>query len=112
MTRGHWLVLCLVVAALVLGGAGLTLSYLTTKHLRGTVSDPKGTPIAGAVVTLAGRSTFTDAQGRFEIQVPRGTWLLIVFADGYQSIEQIVVLDDWLTTDYTAPVTLIPKEML
>lgn len=42
-----------------------------TGHLTGTAIDaPSGQPLAGALVTAGQRSTLTDAQGRFSLDVP------------------------------------------
>lgn len=63
--------------------------------LRGTVTDPSGSAVAGAAVVLSNpgldleRSTTTGAQGEYQfIQVPPGTYSLKVTAAGFSGYEQ------------------------
>lgn len=50
---------------------------------------PKGTPVAGATVTVTGTATTTasDAAGNFVLEQPAGTWSLTVAADGFETFE-------------------------
>lgn len=53
----------------------------------GTISNDKGEPLVGATVIIKGTSTgsVTDAQGRYSIQVPDGSSVLLFSFLGYQS---------------------------
>lgn len=95
--------------ALVVVGSLLTFLYLSNKTIHGQVLDPQGAPIANAVVTAAGRSTFSDQQGQFVLQVPRGVWQLMTFADGYQATEQTVDVSDWLALAFMIEPSLKPN---
>lgn len=110
MSKLSALLIILVALALVLGGIGLGIAYFETKTLQGTVLDSGGAPIAKAAVTLAGRSTFSNAQGYFEIHFPRGAHTLYVFADGYQEISHALNANDFFQQNFSAQLTLQPKE--
>lgn len=109
MTKFTLLLIFLVIIALVLGGIGLGVSYLETKTVQGTVTDATGAPIDRAAVTIAGRSTFSNAQGFYEIQFPRGAWELRAFADGFQETAQQLDADAWLKQNFSAAVTMQPR---
>lgn len=104
------LLIVLVLVAVILGGAGLGVSYFETKTLRGTVVDDQGAAISQAAVTVAGRSTLSDAQGAFEIQFPRGAWKLRAFADGFQATTQPVDASDFREQRFSAALELSPRE--
>jgi iron complex outermembrane receptor protein len=54
--------------------------------LAGVVRAPNGDAIAGATLTIeSGRSAVTDTQGRFTLDVPRGTHTVRVSRDGFQA---------------------------
>lgn len=95
--------------ALVVVVSLLTFVYLGNKTIHGQVRDPQGAPIVNAAVTAAGRSTFSDQQGQFILQVPRGVWQLMTFADGYQTAEQTVDVGDWLALAFSIEPTLTPN---
>jgi hypothetical protein len=61
-------------------------------RLCGDVQDPSGRPVAGAqvVVSDVGRTTTTDASGRFCVRVPKGDHALSVMAVGYRESRQTV----------------------
>ncbi|HZQ10882.1 MAG TPA: putative glycoside hydrolase [Anaerolineae bacterium] len=109
MPRPYLFLLALVLVVLLFGCAGLTVSYFDTKTLQGTVTDAQGAPVAHAALTVAGRSTFSNEQGQFQIQFPRGTWELRVFADGFQETAQLINADDFFQQDYSATIMLQPK---
>lgn len=98
----------LLVAAFLIVGAALTYAFLDVKNLNGKVLNNGGAPIANANVTLAGRSTFSDNQGNFDIQVPGGEWQLTTFANGYAPAEQMVNTSGLLDRDFSTTVTLAP----
>lgn len=105
------LFLCgLVVLALILVGSGLGIAYFDTKTIYGKITDAHAAPIASAAVTLAGRSTFSDSFGKFEIQIPRGVWDLHAFADGYDDAEQSIHADDFFQQNFSTALALEPKK--
>lgn len=110
MSKFSILILCLVIGAILLGGAGLGIAYFDTKTLQGVVMSADGAPLEQAAITLAGRSTFSDARGYFEIQFPRGAHELRAFADGYQDAAQIINAADWFAQNFTAQLALEPKQ--
>lgn len=83
-----------VVLFCVMGIPAWTQSAPTT-NLSGTITDPSGSFIPGAILDLTNkgtqwtRHTATDAQGRFQfILVPPGTYDLQVAATGFTSVRQ------------------------
>jgi len=83
-----------VAAAVLLAGSTLSFGQATTS-VRGTVSDPSGSAIAGATVVLSNpeskteRTATTGAQGEYQfLFVPPGTYTLIVTAAGFARHEQ------------------------
>ncbi len=110
MSKLSILLIFLVSLALVLGMLGLGVAYLETKTLQGTIIDAKGAPISQAALTVAGRSTFSNAQGFFEIQFPRGEWELRAFADGFQETAQKIDAADLWEQNFSASLSMDPKE--
>src|SRR5690242_10773575 len=77
--------------ALLLGFAARISAQMGTATLSGTVTDPSGSAIPKAEVTLesstekASRQTVTDAAGQYVIPAIRpGTYQLVVKAAGFQ----------------------------
>jgi hypothetical protein len=71
-------------------------------HLRGVFVDEKGTPIAGAAVTLDRgdrvlHSTTTNTAGRFEIKHVAGRYWLHVNKKGYSTLGREVIVGEALT---------------
>ena len=88
-----------VFAAIVLAGFALCLSGVAvgqaTTSLRGTITDPTGSIVAGAKVLLAAteskteRTATTGEQGEYQfLFIPPGTYTLHVTATGFRSYEQ------------------------
>lgn len=109
MSKLSILLILLLLLAFLLGGIGLGVAYLETKTLQGTVIDRSGAPLAEAALTIAGRSTFSNAQGYFQIQFPQGDWELRAFADGFQETAQTINADDFWEQNFSAALTLEPK---
>ncbi len=109
MSKLQLVVIALVILALVLAGVGLGVAFLETKTLQGTVQDVGGAAVPQAAVTLAGRSTFADDRGFFELQFPRGVWQVRVFADGYEGAQREINAADLWTQSFTAQLELQPR---
>jgi hypothetical protein len=80
---------------LILLGAGITLAQTSTSSLRGTITDPKGSTIPGADVTLTSGergvslTTKTDNDGHYQfLEVRPGTYTLEVAAAGFSKIRE------------------------
>ena len=80
---------------LVLLGAGITVAQIATSSLRGTITDPKGSSVPGAEVTLTSAergvtlTTKTDHDGQYQfLEVRPGTYTLEVSAAGFAKIKQ------------------------
>lgn len=110
MSKLTIVLIALVVLSLILGGIGLGIAYFDTKTIDGKITDASGTPIAQAAVTVAERSTFSDAQGNFEIQIPRGDWDVRAFADGFQDATQTIHADDFFLQSFSTALALEPKQ--
>lgn len=110
MSKASIFVVILVLIALGLCGLGLGVAYLETKTLRGTVLDANGAPISQVALTVAGRSTFSNEQGAFEIQFPRGEWELRAFADGFRETAQRVDAGALWEQNFSAALIMEPKE--
>jgi hypothetical protein len=93
MDTSFWSAFRLLVLLLVF--SGFASSQTSTTSLQGTVTDPSGSAVANATVTLvnveskAERTTATDAQGEYRFQaLPPGTYTLTVTATGFVRQEQ------------------------
>jgi len=80
---------------LVLLGAGIMMAQNATSSLRGTITDPKGSSVPGAEVTLTSTergvslSTKTDRDGQYQfLEVRPGTYTLEVSAAGFSKIKE------------------------
>jgi hypothetical protein len=80
--------------------------------LSGTVQGAGGAPIAGALVAVSGPDTVvfpTDAAGHYSIQLPIGSYSLVVSAYGYaDSSESGVLIDDNAAITRDATLTALP----
>lgn len=67
---------------------------LAPPHIRGTVKDENNAPVEGAAITVKGlsRGTVTDKQGKFELTLPEGTYLLEVSFVGYKTQQKSVTV--------------------
>ncbi len=88
-----------IFAAIVLASVSLCMSALAAGQaatsLRGTVTDPSGSTVAGAKVVLANteskseRAATTGALGEYQfLLIPPGTYTLNITAAGFRSYEQ------------------------
>ncbi|MDL1896503.1 hypothetical protein FBQ82_09535 [Anaerolineae bacterium CFX7] len=110
MQKLSLLIIALLSGAVALGALGLTVAYFETKTIQGAVLNDAGAPLQQAAVTIAGRSTFSDEHGYFEIQFPRGVHELRAFADGYQDAAQAINADDFFAQNFSARLALEPKQ--
>jgi catecholate siderophore receptor len=85
-----------VAFAVLMAPAANALAQVVTGTLRGEVVDPMQAPIAGAEVTVAGGPAptvvRTNAEGRFELRLPPGTYSVAVIAPGFAPATTTVVL--------------------
>jgi TonB-dependent starch-binding outer membrane protein SusC len=67
-------------------------SFAQVTRVKGNVTDAKGSPVAGASVTVKGTSngTTTDSSGNFSVSVPSANSVLVVSAIGYSNQEMKV----------------------
>jgi hypothetical protein len=87
-----------LVAVMLVTGARHAVSQTAHATIGGTVTDPDGSPFASAFVTVsrgpkATFNTTTGVDGRYSIQVPAGTYELLVAIPGMKPHRRGVVLD-------------------
>ena len=65
-------------------------------HFRGTIRDENNKPIEGAAITIKSlpAGTTTDKQGKFELNIPNGTYAVEISFVGYKTVQQTVVISD------------------
>ncbi len=80
---------------LVVIGTGIAVGQIATSSLRGAITDPKGSSVPGAEVTLTSAergltlTTRTDRDGQYQfLEVRPGTYTLEVSAAGFSKIRQ------------------------
>jgi len=80
---------------LVVLGAGIVVGQIATSSLRGAITDPKGSSVPGAEVTLTSTergvtlTTKTDRDGQYQfLEVRPGTYTLEVSAAGFSRIKE------------------------
>ncbi|HOG46882.1 MAG TPA: putative glycoside hydrolase [Anaerolineae bacterium] len=109
MPKRAWTSLLLAAGLLV---AGSTLLLSATYSLAGQVSDAEtGLPLAGTVVTFAGRSTTTDASGAFDLRDLRGVPLLRIEAPGYDTAGSLALVGQALSGGAPKRFCLQPAEL-
>jgi len=67
--------------------------FVSAATLRGVVRAVDGAPLNGASVEAAGQRAMTDAEGRFAIDVPAGSYTVVVTRNGYQAVAQQAAAD-------------------
>jgi iron complex outermembrane recepter protein len=74
-------------------------------HVYGKISTESGDPLPGVNVQVVGNSkgAITDAAGKFDLQLPRGSYTLRISFVGYESRVEEIVLDE---KDQTISLTL------
>lgn len=74
--------------------ADLNAGALAPPHIRGTVRDETNAPVEGAAVTVKGLSagTVTNKQGKFELNLPVGTYQLEISFVGYKTVQKTVTV--------------------
>ena len=100
--------LALLVVVSVLSFSALTVAQSATTSLRGTVTDPKGAVLQGAVATLSNTSTGflrtakSGSDGVYQfLEVPPATYTLTMTATGFATVKQ-----DRVTLQVSQPATL------
>jgi hypothetical protein len=93
MKRMKQLVLLAIAVGVVM--SSMAFSQTSSTSLQGAVTDPSGSAIVGATVTLSSseskleRTLVTEAQGEYRfLALPPGTYTLIVTAKGFAHYEQ------------------------
>jgi hypothetical protein len=106
MRSGERLALLVVVS--VLAFSALAVAQSATSSLRGTVTDPKGAVMQGALATLSNTSTGflrtakSGSDGVYQfLEVPPATYTLTVTATGFATVKQ-----DRVTLQVSQPATL------
>jgi len=82
-------------AVVILALSTLTLAQTATTSLRGTITDPKGAVLPGAVVTIVdvqngySRTVKTDGHGEYQfLQLPPSTYTVAVNSAGFAEVKQ------------------------
>jgi len=97
-------VVCLAAVAIYLIGE--------TRQLTGAVRDANsGAPIEGAQVSAAGFSALSDAQGVYQISIPRGTYDLSARADGYMPLQTTLNGDDLFARSFAVDFAMQPNRV-
>lgn len=65
---------------------GTGISVMGTGKLSGKIVDEVGNPVVGAEINVAGKTTVTDNNGDFSIDLPSGIYTLTVKASKYNSL--------------------------
>jgi hypothetical protein len=106
MRSGLRVVTLLVVS--VLAFSTLILAQTATSSLRGTITDPKGAVLQGAIVTLNNaatgfaRTTKSGNDGAYQfLEVPPATYILTITSPGFATVKQ-----DRVTLQVSQPATL------
>src|SRR6476646_1459844 len=61
--------------------------------LRGVVRAVDGRPVANANVEVSGQRSTTDAEGRFAIDIAKGTYTVVVTRSGFQPVAMNAATD-------------------
>ncbi len=76
--------------------------------LRGRVVEfYTGRGVAGAVVSMGGRTAITDANGYFTVEVPQGSWTLQVAHRDFQAYSSAMSLPQNIAYTLQAPIRIL-----
>jgi len=67
----------------------------------GLVTDPQGNPIANVLVSLDSYWDNSNSRGRYEVEVPVGTYELKAVHKGYRTISRDIEVDEDMTVNIT-----------
>jgi len=67
----------------------------------GRVTDSEGNPIPSVLVSLDGFWTNTGPSGRYEMEVPVGTYTLKAVRRGYRTVSREIEVDEDMTVNVT-----------
>ena len=94
----------------------VNLTVVRVEEVMGTVSDPKGAPVEGAVVdfhlkdgTKIG-ATETDSQGRFRDSIGPGTYDLNITKKGFEPYGQVFILEAGQVLNLTIGMEPLPED--
>ncbi len=82
---------CFILGSLTLGGLALAQSQVGGGTLNGTVTDPTGSAIPGAKLSITNtdtglaRAAETNSAGLYSFPLPAGTYELSVTANGFKN---------------------------
>lgn len=95
LRKNRFLPLLAVLIATLAGFPTLQAQPRDVARLSGRVVTPDSTAVDFATLTLEGTTLgcSTDAQGRYRLQAPAGTYQLVVSAVGYETLRTPVTLD-------------------
>jgi len=67
----------------------------------GEVTDPEGNPIADVLVSLDSYWDNSNSKGRYEMEVPVGTYTLKAVHRGYRTVSREIEVDEDMTVNIT-----------
>jgi len=67
----------------------------------GEVTDPEGNPIADVLVSLDSYWDNSNSKGRYEMEVPAGTYTLKAVHRGYRTVSREIGVDEDMTVNIT-----------
>jgi len=67
----------------------------------GEVTDPEGNPIADVLVSLDSYWDNSNSKGRYEMEVPVGSYTLKAVRRGYRTVSQEIEVDEDMTVNIT-----------
>jgi len=67
----------------------------------GRVADPEGKPIADVLVSLDSYWDNSNSRGRYELEVPVGSYTLKAVRRGYRTVSREIEVDEDMTVNIT-----------
>ncbi len=83
-----------------------TLLFAQEINLRGRVTDRNsGEPLPGVTVRVGSKATATDAEGKFQLAVPAGSYEVSFEYTGYEPLRQVVRVGEGRVTEVSVQMT-------